>query len=312
MNGKTVDDLLALVGLPARDAYDLPSSPLRFPDGAHYRIEISGVERVSTLEALVDEMEKRRVPIHRLICTVMGATLLDRKELKDFAILAASKRLEVIITPGPRPQWDLGKQIATPEGAVSGLRIRGMDNVRALLHDILRLIELGFRGFLVWDEGVLDLLNNLRSRGDIPAETVFKVSIFAGHANPAGARLCERLGADTLNPVVDLTPPMLAAIRKTISMPMDLHVYLCESFGGQNRFWESAELARVAAPCYFKIEPGTSVSALYKPWISEDMLASFVREKVKYAEIIRELITRIDPYMICSERGPEDLAVPKP
>ncbi|MBU7048111.1 MAG: hypothetical protein HXS54_16880, partial [Theionarchaea archaeon] len=54
-------------GIPGRDLYELPTSPLTFPDGAHYRMEISGVERLSTLEALVDEMEKRDVPIHRLI-----------------------------------------------------------------------------------------------------------------------------------------------------------------------------------------------------------------------------------------------------
>ena len=31
-------------GIPGRDCYDLPDSDKRFPDGAHYRIEMSGVE----------------------------------------------------------------------------------------------------------------------------------------------------------------------------------------------------------------------------------------------------------------------------
>jgi len=307
-----VDRWLQTVGLPHRDAYDLPDSPHRFADGAHYRVEISGIERLSTLEALIDEMHKLKTPVHRLICTVMGATLLTTAELREFARVAAEARLEVIMTPGPRPQWDLGKQIATPEGAVSGLRIRGVDNLRYLLADLERCIDAGFRGFLVWDEGVLAVLAQLRDRGEIPREVVFKVSIFAGHANPAGARLLEQIGASTFNPVVDLTLPQLASIRSAVRLPMDLHVYLFESFGGQNRFWETAELARVAAPCYFKIEPGASVGALYKPWVAPEALAFLAREKVRHAAIITELVQRVNPAIVGSAHGPADLALPRP
>jgi len=37
-------------GIPGRDLYALPSSGRTFPDGAHYRMEIAGIERASTLE----------------------------------------------------------------------------------------------------------------------------------------------------------------------------------------------------------------------------------------------------------------------
>lgn len=309
---KKIQQWLEGIGLPGRDLYDLPDSKLRFPDGAHYRLEISGIERLSTLEALLDESSKTQTPVHRLICTVMGSTLLMKSELRKFARMAAEAKVEVIITPGPRPQWDAGKQIATPEGAVSGLRIRGMDQVGYLLADIDRCIDAGFRGFLVWDEGMLSILNSLRENGSIPAETVFKVSIFAGHANPAGARLLRDTGADTFNPVVDMTLPMLAAMRSVVDLPMDLHVYLFESFGGQNRMWETAEMARVAAPCYFKIEPGPSVAALYKPWTDPNSLAFLAREKVRQAAIIRELVSEVNSSVVCSEMGPADLAIPKP
>src|SRR5512142_3320888 len=95
-----VRELMAKHGIPGRDAFDLPTSRKRFPDGAWYRNEISGVERPQVLEALLEESDKRRVPIHRLISTVMGATLLDNAELKEFARLAAAGKSEVIITPG--------------------------------------------------------------------------------------------------------------------------------------------------------------------------------------------------------------------
>jgi len=162
------------------------------------------------------------------------------------------------------------------------------------------------------DEGLLSLLNQMRKNGDIPKDVVFKVSILAGHANPAGAKVLEMLGANTFNPVADLTLPMLAAIRKAINIPIDVHVYLFDSFGGFNRFWETPEITRVASPCYYKIEPGPSMSILYKPWTSPEHLAFLAREKVKQAEIIISLIEKNYPQAKISKIGASDLAIPKP
>ncbi len=315
MNMDKIAQMMEKVGIPGRDAYDLPTSTKRFPDGAWYRMEISGVERPQVLEALVDEAHKRNIPIHRLISTVMGATLLDKEELRTFARLAAEAKMEVIITPGPRSGWDVGRQLATPEGALSGIRYRGSDQLRYVLADIMRCIEIGFRGFLVVDEGLLWLLNELKKNGDIPQDVVFKVSIFAGHASAAGGKLLQMLGANTFNPLGDLSLPQLASIRKAIDIPMDLHIYLSDSFGGFNRFYDGPEMARVCAPCYFKIEPGTTLAAgpgaWYKPWTSTEFLAQMAREKVKYAQIIHEIIQENFPQATISGWGPADLAIPK-
>lgn len=316
MKFSRVSRAMEKAGIPGKDAYDLPTSKLRFPDGAWYRMEVSGVERPSVLEALVDESHKRKMPIHRLISVVMGATLLDKAELRDFAQIAAAAKMEVILTPGPRSAWDTGRQLATPEGALSGLRFRGSDQLRYVIADIMRCIELGFRGFLVIDEGLLWLLNEMKKNGDIPADVVFKVSIYAGHASAAGGHLLESLGASTFNPVADLSLPQLASIRQGCGLPLDLHIYLAESFGGYNRFYDGPEMARLCAPCYFKIEPGPACAAgpgaLYKPWTGPDGLAFLAREKVKYAQIIHELVQENYPEAKMSAIGPGDLAIPKP
>lgn len=314
MDIKKIRNAMEKHGVPGRDLYELPTSPLTFPDGAHYRMEISGVERLSTLEALVDEMEKRDVPIHRLISVVMGSTLLDDKELEEFAALAKEKKMEVVLTPGPRSGWDTGRQLVTPEGGLSGARIRGSDNLSYLIADIVRGAELGFKGFLVMDEGALWLLSKMREEGIIPKDTIFKVSIYAGHGNAAGGKVLESLGADTFNPLGDLSLPMFASIRKAIKIPVDIHVILSESFGGFNRMWEAPELARVTAPCYFKIEPGTALaigSGIYRPWTGEEFLAKLVREKVKYGETIRDIIGKVNPELKLSAQGPSDLAIPE-
>ena len=57
-----VADLLTRLGYPAREANDLPDSPLRFPDGAQYRTEIPSVEGPSP-GAHLDEERVERVRV---------------------------------------------------------------------------------------------------------------------------------------------------------------------------------------------------------------------------------------------------------
>lgn len=310
-----VAKLMEKHSIPGRDAHDLPTSTKRFPDGSWYRMEISGVERPNVLAALIDEMNKRRVPIHRIISVVMGATLLDKSELRDFAQMAADAKLEVILTPGPRASWDVGRQLITPEGAFSGLRYRGSDQLRQVITDIFRCVDLGFRGFLVIDEGLLWLLNEMKKGGDLPEDITFKVSIYAGHANAAGGKLLQSLGAGSFNPVADLSLAQFASIRQVIDIPVDVHIILTDSFGGYMRFYEAPDMARVVAPCYFKIEPGPGCAAgpgaLYKPWTNAQMMADWAREKVKYAQIIHELVQQNFPEAVLSGQGSDDLAVPR-
>ena len=299
------------LGLPPQDNHHFPSSTRAFPDGGHYRIEISGVERVSALETLIREAEQHQVPVHRIIATVGGATYLTQSELRDFAVLAREQRIEVVMTPGPRRGWDSGRQIATSEGLVSGMRLRGMDSVRHWLKDIERSMEAGFRGFLVADEGVLWLVNQLRQKGVIPEDVIFKLSVFAGQANPAGARVAQSLGANTFNPLADLSLAMLSAIRSSIEIPMDIYLCLVNSMGGFVRFYEAAEIARIAAPCYFKIEPGPSEEVLYAPWNSDSFHDEMIRDRVRNAAVAMELIARENPALKCSPAGSPDLAIPR-
>ncbi|MDP2859662.1 MAG: hypothetical protein Q8P50_17055 [Bacillota bacterium] len=307
-----INKALRELGLPERDRYDLPSSPLAFPDGANYRIEIAGVERASTFEAMLEEASRRKVPVHRVIATVGGATYLDWAELCDFAKMAKQSRVEVIITLGPRRAWDSGRQITTREGLVSGMRARGSDNIQFLLRDLDRCLRAGFRGFLAPDEGMMKLYDDLRAKGAIPPETVFKVSVFAGHGSAAGARLVQSIGANSFNPLADLTLPMLASIRAAITIPMDVYIILVNAMGGFNRFYEAGEMARICSPCYFKFEPGPSEDEIYAPWNTEDFHRHLVKEKVRYAAIVMELIDTYGPEVRVSLPGTADLAVPRP
>jgi hypothetical protein len=298
-------------GIPGRDLYNLPDSNKTFPDGANYRIEIAGVERATTMEAMIDEARIRGITVHRAIATVGGSTFCDLQELRSMAHMAYEEKIEVVMTVGHRKAWDPGsKENSNYEGAMQGSRLRGSDNVCYWIADMMRNIDAGFRGFLVYDEGVLSIINKMREEGFIPKETVFKFSVFGGYCSAAGAKLVESLGANTMNPISDVSLPVLASIRKAVSMPLDIYMIVVDSFGGMFRAYEAPEIVRVASPCYFKIEPGTSEADIYKPWVTEEWHQGFIRQKVKIASILKEIMDTHAPHLKISEKGASDLVIP--
>jgi hypothetical protein len=311
---KSIDEIrqyMDTLGLPGRDAPALPSSPHAFPDGANYRIEIAGVERPSTMEALIRESEKRGVPVHRAIATVGGSTYCDKQELRAMAQMAKDAKIEVITTIGHRKGWDAGaRELATSEGSMQGFRLRGSDNIAYWIADMMRGLEAGLRGFLVYDEGVLSIVSRMRAEGFIPKETVFKFSVFGGYCSAAGAKVIAGMGADTMNPSSDVSIPILAGIRSAVKIPLDVYIIIVDSFGGMFRAYEAPEIARVASPCYFKFEPGTSEADIYKPWVSDQWHVDFIKQKVKIASIVCELMEKHAPKLKTSGRGPRDLILP--
>jgi hypothetical protein len=298
-------------GIPGRDRYDLPTSSRSFPDGANFRIEIAGVERASTMEAMIDEAGKRNVTVHRAIATVGGATFCDFGELKALAQMGRDEGIEMVMTVGHRKGWDPGaKEMSTQEGAMQGFRLRGSDNISYYIADLMRCVEAGHRGFLVYDEGVLSILNKMRQEGLLPKETIFKFSVFGGYCSAAGARVVESMGVNSLNPSSDVSLPILAGIREAIDIPLDVYLIIVDSFGGMFRAYEAPEIARVASPCYFKFEPGTAEADIYKPWVSEAWHEEFIRQKVKIASIVMEIMERHAPGLTTSRKGVGDLVLP--
>ena len=310
---RKIRDFMEKEGIPGRDGYDLPTSSKTFPDGAHYRIEVAGVERATTMEAMIDEARKRNVTVHRVIAAVGGSTYCDFEELKAMAQMAYEEKIEVVMTVGHRKAWDPGsKEAATHEGMMQGFRLRGSDNISYHIADMMRNIEAGFRGFLVYDEGVLFIINKMRQEGFIPQETIFKFSVFGGYCSAAGAKVIESMGINSLNPLSDVSLPILASIRKTVDIPLDVYVIIVDAFGGMFRAYEAPEIARIASPCYFKIEPGTSEADIYKPWVEEAWHQNHVRQKIKMASIVQEIMERHAPELKTSEKGAKDLVLPVP
>jgi hypothetical protein len=193
------------------------------------------------------------------------------------------------MSPGPRATYDTSATANTPQGARIGYRLRGQEQLVRAITDIRRAAELGVRSFLIYDEGMLYVVDSMRRDGIFPLKTHFKVSAHCGHGNAASIRVLWKLGANSINPVRDLSLPMISALRQAAPIPLDIHTDNPPSSGGFIRFYEAPEIARIAAPVHLKT--GNSVLGGH----GETTTAEDAKRMVKQAVLVLEMMSEFAP-----------------
>lgn len=279
-------------------------SPKRFSDGGQYRFEVPGIQSPKTMAALLEEAGKNDIFIHRVTQT-KGIMMLTDEEIAEMVALAKDYGCELFLSVGPRATYDTSATVHTKEGSRIGYRLRGYDNLVYAIEDVKRACRLGVRGILLYDEGLLWVLNQMREDGEIPSNVHFKLSAHAGHSNPASAKLLEQQGLDSLNPVRDLQISMLAAIRNATDIALDLHTENPKSTGGFIRHYEVPKFIQVASPVYLKT--GGSVAANHN-W---DTTVSEAIARMKQVKLVKRMIDEYCPDAIVSPDKSSDLAVPE-
>ncbi|WP_406535593.1 peptidase [Methanobrevibacter sp.] len=279
-------------------------STKRFNDGGQYRFEVPGIQSPKSMSALLKESVKQNVFIHRVTQT-KGIMMLTDDEIEKMVDLAKTYKCELFLAVGPRATYDTSATVHTKEGSRIGYRLRGYDNLVYAIEDVKRACRLGVRGILLYDEGLLWVLNKMRAEGEIPDNVHFKLSAHAGHSNPASAKLLESQGLNSLNPVRDLQIPMIAAIRDACDMTIDLHTENPKSTGGFIRHYEVPKFIKVAAPVYLKT--GGSVAANHN-WDTTEKEAI---ARVKQVLLVKRMIDEYCPDAIASPNESDDLSIPE-
>ncbi len=292
-------EFLESIGLPKGDAYDLPDSKKRFTDGGQFRFEVPGIQGPKVMQTLLEAMDDYGIYPHRITRT-QGIMRLTDEEIHKMVELAYKWQTDLILAIGPRATTDTSASVHTEEGVRMGYRLRGEEQIVRAIEDVKRAVRLGCRGFLVYDEGCLWVLNEMRKIGEIPLDCRFKVSAHAGHGNPASAKLLENIGADSINPVRDIQLQMLAAIRQAVNCPIDIHTENPKSTGGFIRHYEVPEMIRIAAPIYLKT--GGSVAAAH----SWDSTEEDARKRAKQCSLVKRMIDEYYPDAIWSPKGSLD------
>jgi hypothetical protein len=286
-------------------------SELRFADGLRYRIEIPSVEGPRVLEAVLEEAERRSIPVRR-VSQGSGVMMLTDNEIRRMASLGADAGVEVSLFLGPRGAWDTGGQSMVT--AAAGGVARGQAGIDACMAEVRRGVALGIRSFLVADLGVLAALGELRERGQLPQSLVLKTSVLLPCANPETARRLAQLGATTVNVATDLAPQELGELREACSAVFDVYVEVPDDQGGFVRYYEVPDIVRLAAPVYVKLglrnAPNIYPSGLHL----DDLAEKLGRERVRRAELVLRLLEERAPELV-EGRGddhPADLGIPEP
>jgi Peptidase family U32 len=306
--GSATRRYLASLGLPDRDPGELPDSTKRFPDGAAFRIEIPSTEGPRSLEAVLDEAERREVPVHR-VSQGSGGFLLTNDELDEMAGLAADAQVEVSLFAQPTAAWLPSASARTEGGGAVGGASYGQEGLAFALEDIRRSAAHGIRSVLITDVGLLSAFDAARKAGLLPRDMQAKMSVAFPIANPSTARVLVDLGANTLNLVTDLSLAQIAAIRAAVGVPIDFYIESPDNLGGFVRLYELAELIRVAAPVYAKFGLRNAPNLYPSGTHLEATAIALSRERVRRAQLALEMLERSGlPEM--SKPGAAGLAVP--
>jgi Peptidase family U32 len=300
---------LASIGLPPGDLNEVPDSPLRFADGAQYRIEIPSVEGPACLEAVLEEAARLDVLVHR-VSQGSGVFLQTDDELDAMARTAADATMEVSLFARPNSAWDTSAMARSPAGAVVAPTSRGQEQIVHGLEDVRRAAAHGIRSVLIADLGLLSVFGAMRAAGELPGDMQAKISVMLPAANPAAARVLVGLGASTLNLPTDLTLPQVAAIRAAVDVPLDLYVEAPDNVGGFVRLHEIPELIRIAAPVYVKFGLRNAPDVYPAGTHLEATTVALSRERVRRARLGMELLARSDYEPVTSNLGAAGLAVP--
>lgn len=287
------------------------ASDLRFPDGAHFRLEIPSVENLRVLQAVLDAAREHEIVINR-VSQGSGAMLLSESELREMAFLGAEAGLEVSLFVGPREGYGVGAHARSADGAAHASQLRGLRGLSYAIEDVARAVEAGIRSFLIADTGLLILLRDMQAASELPADCGWKISIAMAPSNPSALVVLAGLGATTVNIPSDITAADLAEMRAATTLPIDLYLESPDSLGGVVRGNEMADLVAAGAPLYAKFGARNSRSLYPAGEHLVDEAIAIARTKVARAAVALEWAARLDRGIVQSAPGAEGLCVPKP
>jgi len=302
-------ELLADLGLPDGDRDASVSSTLRFPDGAHFRVEIPSVEGPRCVEAVLAEAARLSVPVTR-ISQGTGIGLLRDSEITEMTAMTAAAGVELSLFARPCAGWDASAMARSPAGGVVAAAARGQDQLSAVVDEIRRAADLGVRSVLIADLGVLSVFGQLKERGDLPADMQAKISVMLPVANPASAKVIAGMGAGTLNLPTDLTLGQIVAIREAVSVPLDVYVEAPDNLGGFVRHYELPRLVTCAAPVYAKFGLRNAPDVYPSGTHLDDLTVALSKERVRRARLGLDLLARAGSTAVCSTSNAPGLAVP--
>lgn len=273
--------------LPYSDEIALEASGLEFADGGHYGVEVPVVNNLEVLEATLGLLRKEGLPVTRFNET-LGAFLLSDAEAQEMLDLCRVSGVGMLFALGPRPEYDRKAAFYRGGfGASQGRRINNNDAIAQSAEEAIRLTEMGCRGLIAYDLGVIRMLSEMRKAGVLPADLMIKSSSHCIVSNPLTARVYHENGVNSVTTMHDLGLAVLQDMRKgspnlTIDLPTDVY----GSKGGFIRFYEVPELVQICSPVMLK----TGASAQSHP--HDPVNENTIRQRVQRVALCLEYLNK--------------------
>ncbi|WP_338675152.1 hypothetical protein V1460_20820 [Streptomyces sp. SCSIO 30461] len=272
------------------DGIDLAASTEQYDGGGQYGVEIPVINSYRDLLQVTTCLDEAGITVTRYNET-HGSILLSDAEIKDMLALCRDRGEGILISLGPRPEYDIKSSFyRTSFGLEMGRQINNHDAFRACVEEVIRLTDLGCRGVIVYDLGVARVLAEMRADGTLPSDLVLKTSSHCMATNPFLAKIFAENGADSITTAHDLGLPVLQEMRRlNPGLPLDVPMDVYRTKGGFIRFYEAAEIVQVAAPVMLKI----GASAQSHPY--DSVSDATTRERVARVTRTLEMLNRFLP-----------------
>jgi hypothetical protein len=283
-------DWLLRKGYPVGDGIELTTSTEQYDGGGQYGVEIPVINSYRDLLQVTTCLDEAGITVTRYNET-HGSILLSDAEIKDMLALCRDRGEGILISLGPRPEYDIKSSFyRTSFGLEMGRQINNHDAFRACVEEAIRLTDLGCRGVIVYDLGVARVLAEMRADGTLPSDLVLKTSSHCMATNPFLAKIFAENGADSITTAHDLGLPVLQEMRRlNPGLPLDVPMDVYRTKGGFIRFYEAAEIVQVAAPVMLKI----GASAQGHPY--DSVSDATTRERVARVTRTLEMLNRFLP-----------------
>jgi hypothetical protein len=301
--GKETRDYLESINFPRGDSYEMMDSSKEFSSGGQYGIEIASAQTPSVMQTMLKFIKKYSFKPNRFTET-RGIFRLEDNDIKEMVNICLNENIGLILSVGPRAFYDTSASARSEQGARISYRLRGMENIVRAVEDVKRAISLGVRSILVYDEGLLSLLNRMKQDGLLPPRLALKVSVHCGHGNPLSLHLLQQMGATSVNVVGDLELPMIASCRKAINIPIDIHTDTPKSSGGFIRTYDAPDLIRVGSPIFLKCGAISSLTHAHLPSETD------IHNRIYQAYLVHQMIQRYYPEVNAVSQ--EDICVALP
>jgi len=300
--GSETRDYLESLGFPRGDNFDLPDSDKRFSDGGQFGIEIASAQTPEVLKTMLRITKQFNFKPNRFTET-RGIFRLTDRDIKEMVAICMGEQVGLTLSVGPRAFYDTSASARSEQGARISYRLRGMEKVVRAVEDVKRAVDLGVRGILIYDEGLLYVLAKMKKDGKLPANVYLKVSVHTGHGNPASLHLLQEIGANSINTVGDLELPMISSARSAIDAPIDIHTDTPKASGGFIRTYDVPDLIRVGSPIFLKCGAISSPAHAHLPSEKD------IENRIHQAFRIHETIQRYYPDAVKVQK---DICVPIP